>query len=131
MTHQDKYEAYKEAVEAAGWKAYKDGLACEAELPFYVCRPTEVVKQQCVLNEKPPQLHAKLRHYYPGLWGNWNIPEQFRAELNMTGELPNGRWIRVEVDVDMDELLDADIVKNLDKMLSAAYDSAYVAAQEE
>ena len=125
MSNEQLYETLKLQLIDAGWKIYQDGSAKLAELPFYACRKSLFVTRPCELNERPPQLVAKLWHFYPGLFDNFSIPETKTSQLSITGTVPGGRQVKIEVSCPWNDLIIGGDLCYLDRMLSAAYDAAY------
>lgn len=130
MSHEEKYEEFKQQCKALGWKVYADSspeVASGARLPFYVCKNPQFVHHECICNEKKPILVAYLWHFYPGLYNNFTIHEHTSVELCVHGELPNKSWVKFEVTCDWHDLLNENKLTSFDKILSAAYDAAYEA----
>ena len=130
MSNEQLYETLKLQLIDAGWKIYRDGSAKVAELPFYACRKSLFVTHPCELNERLPQLIAKLWHFYPGLVDNYSIPEMKSSQLSITGTVIGGRQVTVEVSCPWQDLIISGDLYSLDKMLSAAYDSAYTTTSQ-
>ena len=125
MTREEEYEAFRAALQAVGWKTYQDGLARDGNLPFYACRKPKHPIFDCCLNDKAPLFWVKFHHFYPGLYNNWNIPDSKSGEIVIEGQLPNGKWVRLNTSCDWEECLDETAVSEIESMLCAAYNSAY------
>lgn len=125
MTRQEEYEAFKQHLESFGWRCYTDHMAKDASLPYYACKRPQSIVFDCECNDKPPQLVAKLWHFYPGLYGNCGIPDSKSVELEICGQLPNNKWVWFKTSCSWDDLLNEESLKALDAMLCSAYNAAY------
>lgn len=108
------YEEYKQKLIDAGYKIFTNNMK-DGDLPYYACRTITNRVYDCCCNKKQPLYWFKF----------YSIRDYKSVDVELCGQLKDGKWIRVKRNIGWDDLLDEYFMKKLDKMLSAAYNAAY------
>lgn len=117
IEREKKHKDFMSSLTEAGWKCYNDSYAGEGQVGFYACyNLKDYLVLDCCLNEKEPLFIAKLYHFYPGIYGNANVPDSTSAEIAIEGQAANGDWIRLRISRPWEDLLDK---VELDKVINA------------
>ena len=117
IEREKKYKDFRSSLTEAGWKCYNDSNAGEGQVDFYACLNLRGYgARDCCLNDMAPLFIARLYHFYPGIYGNANVPDSASAEIAIEGQAANGDWIRLRVSRPWDDLLDK---AELDKIINA------------
>ena len=94
-THHD----LKAELKAAGWRIAKSGMPDPINIAdWYAWNPIRKSARDCCSNKKPPVVTVDPFEY------TYNAS----AEIRLSGELPNGRWVDFRVySIPMHEVMDA------------------------
>ena len=118
MRHND----LKEALQSAGWRIAKNPVRDAInEADWYAWLPGRKSDRKCLCNDKPPAVTVNPSQF------NMRGHVYASAEIRLTGEMPNGRWVDFKVySIPMDEVMCSlpGALKELEAAWVAAWDTA-------
>ena len=118
MRHND----LKEALQSAGWRIAENPVRDAInEADWYAWLPGRNSDRKCLCNDKPPAV--TVNPYQFDMRGHVYAS----AEIRLTGEMPNGRWVDFKVySIPMDEVMCSlpGALKVLEAAWVAAWDTA-------
>ena len=116
------YEQIKEHLLKEGWKVYKNFCHPKYQYPEYFCYTPEKAYDCCV-NNKKPLYWLRLNNFRLAYSSSLNI---ISGEVEISGELPSGLWLRSSTTVDDADLLDTKKMDDVESFLVAAWNSAWI-----
>ena len=118
MRHND----LKEALQSAGWRIAENPVRDAInEADWYAWRPGRTSARECCCNDKPPSVTVNPFQF--DIRGHVSAS----AEIRLTGEIPNGRWVDFKVySIPMDEVMCSlpGALNELEAAWVAAWDTA-------
>ena len=112
----------KAALQSAGWRIAENHVRdAMNEADWYAWRPGRTSARECCCNDKPPSVTVNPFQF--DIRGHVSAS----AEIRLTGEIPNGRWVDFKVySVPMTEVMDAlpGAMQTLEAAWVAAWDTA-------
>lgn len=115
------FEQIRQHLIAAGWKEYKDHSCAKYQYPFYYCRTPKNAKD-CCLNEKAPLFWIRLDNFHLEFP---HAPDVIGAVVEITGELPNGLWLRSTLPLSDGDVVDSEKMEAVESLLVAAWNAAW------
>lgn len=115
------FDEIKQYLLTQGWKAYKEHSHPRYQYPEYFCYKVENAKE-CCCNNKPPLFCCSLHNFRLEFA---HAPDVIAGVVEITGELPNGLWLKSSVTLDAKEILDSEKLKSVESLLVKSWNMAW------
>lgn len=115
------FDEIKQCLLARGWKAYKDYNHPLYQYPEYFCYKLEGAKD-CCLNDKAPLYWIRLQNFRLEFA---HAPNTIAGVVEITGEIPNGLWLRSSTTLDAQDFLDVYKMEEVESFLVKSWNSAW------
>lgn len=114
------FDKLKDVLVAQGWKLYKDNLATDYRYAHYVARKPKYSEHDCTCNDKPPLFWVRFSNMHLA------FPEAvdfINCEVELTGRIEEGIWPRIQVSIDVEQLIDLEAFDKIERMMCSAWNN--------